>query len=148
MSNHTCSDRPLPKCKISIVVTATIFTLFKANIRRPRHLFCCGGRRPPPSYIGLNRINIGAVTTVLALSVMVGLSMCDWTLGSSPFGLHVPLPFGPCAIARKGGSARLYIPSYTFIYSQIPLYTFIYPHIPQNTKYEKYEGQHETQKLS
>ena len=36
MSNHTCSDRPLPTCKTSIVVTATIFTLFKANIQRWR----------------------------------------------------------------------------------------------------------------
>ena len=31
MSNHTCSDRPLPTCKTSIVVTATIFTVFKAD---------------------------------------------------------------------------------------------------------------------
>ena len=36
MSNHTCSDRPFPTCKTSIVVTATIFTLFKANIQRWR----------------------------------------------------------------------------------------------------------------
>ena len=35
MSNHTCSDRPLSTCKASIVVTATIFSLFKANIRSP-----------------------------------------------------------------------------------------------------------------
>ena len=53
MSHHTCSHRPSPTCKTSIVVTATIFTLFKANIRRwrpppqkrwrglrPRYLFC------------------------------------------------------------------------------------------------------------
>ena len=31
MSNRTCSDRPSPTCKTCIVVTATIFTLFKAN---------------------------------------------------------------------------------------------------------------------
>ena len=65
--NRTCSNRPLPTCKASIVVTATIFTLFKVNIRRWR-----------PSAFGLN--------------------MCDWTSCSSPLGLHVPLPFGPCAI--------------------------------------------------
>ena len=33
MSDHTCSDPPLPTCKTSIVVTATIFTLFKANTK-------------------------------------------------------------------------------------------------------------------
>ena len=31
MSNHTCSDTPLLTCTTSIVVTATIFALFKAN---------------------------------------------------------------------------------------------------------------------
>ena len=31
MSNHTCSDRPLPTCKTRIVVIAIIFTLFTAN---------------------------------------------------------------------------------------------------------------------
>ena len=36
MSNHTCSDRPLPTCKTSIVVTATMIILFKANIQRWR----------------------------------------------------------------------------------------------------------------
>ena len=50
VSNHTCSDRPLPTWKSSIVVTAIIFTLFKTNIKD--HLFCSGGRRPPPLYIG------------------------------------------------------------------------------------------------
>ena len=30
-SNRTCSDRPLPTCKTSIVLTATIFTFAKAN---------------------------------------------------------------------------------------------------------------------
>ena len=30
-SLHTCPDRPIPKCKTSIVVTATIIALFKAN---------------------------------------------------------------------------------------------------------------------
>ena len=32
-SNHTCSDRPLPTCNTSIVVTATIFTPFKPNTK-------------------------------------------------------------------------------------------------------------------
>ena len=32
-SDHTCSDRPLPTCKTSFVVTATIFAPFKANTK-------------------------------------------------------------------------------------------------------------------
>ena len=51
MSNHTCSERPLPKCKASIVVAATIFTVFKANTKEtavPPLLWW----RPPPLYIG------------------------------------------------------------------------------------------------
>ena len=36
MSNHTCSDRPLPSYKTSIVVTASIFTLFKANTKETK----------------------------------------------------------------------------------------------------------------
>ena len=33
MSTHTCSDRPFPTCKTSIMVTATIFTVFKADTK-------------------------------------------------------------------------------------------------------------------
>ena len=54
MSNYT-------DMQDSIVVTATTFTLFKANTKettkelarpKPRHLFWGGGRKPPPLYIG------------------------------------------------------------------------------------------------
>ena len=31
ISNHICSDRPLPTCKTSIVVTAKIFAVFNAD---------------------------------------------------------------------------------------------------------------------
>ena len=34
MSNLTCSDRPLPTCKTSIVVIAMIYTLFKTNTKK------------------------------------------------------------------------------------------------------------------
>ena len=33
LSNHTCADGPLSTCKASIAVTATIFTVFKANAK-------------------------------------------------------------------------------------------------------------------
>ena len=36
MSNDASSDRPLPTCKTSILVIATIFSFFKANIQRWR----------------------------------------------------------------------------------------------------------------
>ena len=49
MSNHTCSDRPLPTCKTSIVVTATIFTLYKANIQRWRPAAATTKEVPRPS---------------------------------------------------------------------------------------------------
>ena len=44
MSNHTYAYRPLPTRQTSIVVTAAMYTVFKANIHRwrglrPRHLF-------------------------------------------------------------------------------------------------------------
>ena len=61
-SNHTCSDRPLPTCRTSIVVTATMFTSFNVDTkettkkwsgRKQRHLFCGGGQTLPPLYIGL-----------------------------------------------------------------------------------------------
>ena len=68
MSNHTCSDRPLPTCKTSI---ATIFTLFKANtkettkeVARRRHL----------CILALNTVNIVAVTTIIVLHVGNGRS--------------------------------------------------------------------------
>ena len=64
MSNHICSDRPLPTCKTSIVVTATIFIIFKANIQRWRP-----SAAPPLLWFPLYCLNIR-----------------DWTSCSSPFG--------------------------------------------------------------
>ena len=61
MSNHTCLDRPLPTYKASIAVTATIFIIFKA---KGRHL----------CILALNRVNIVAVNTILALHVDDGRS--------------------------------------------------------------------------
>ena len=58
MSNHTCSARPLPTCKTSIVVTATLFTLFKANTKETTQ-----------DVLALNMVNIVAVTTILVLHV-------------------------------------------------------------------------------
>ena len=51
MSNHTCSDRPLPTCKASIVVTAMIFTLFKANTKETTKELV-RPKAAPPLYIG------------------------------------------------------------------------------------------------
>ena len=41
------------------------------------------------------------------MSATVGLNMCDWRSCSSPLGLHVPSPFGQCALVRKGGAKGL-----------------------------------------
>ena len=38
---------------------------------------------------------------------MVGLNICDWTSCSSPLVLHVPSPFGQCALARRGDLGAL-----------------------------------------
>ena len=70
MSNHTCSDRPLPICKTSIVVIATIFTLFKANIQGGATF----GRATSfvvSFALALNRMNIVAITTILVLHIAV-----------------------------------------------------------------------------
>ena len=42
---------PVPTCKTSIVVTATIFTVFKVDTKETTKRWL--GRRPPPLYIGL-----------------------------------------------------------------------------------------------
>ena len=73
MSDHTCSDRPLPTCKASIVVTAMIFTLFKDNTKETiKEVVAAEGRHL--RILPLNRINIVAVTTILALHVGNGRS--------------------------------------------------------------------------
>ena len=82
MANYTCLGRPLPTCKTSIVRTAAIFSLFKANIQswrlsaattkevarlRPPHIFCgflC---------VGFNKVNTIAVASMLVLHVGNGL---------------------------------------------------------------------------
>ena len=70
MSNHTCSDRPLPlpTCRTSIVVTATIFTLFTANTKETtKRGGAAEGRHLCIS--ALNNVNIVAATTILVLHV-------------------------------------------------------------------------------
>ena len=52
MSNHTCSDRPLPTRKTSIVVIATIFTLFKTNTKETAKEVARPKAAPPLLYIG------------------------------------------------------------------------------------------------
>ena len=49
LSNHSCSDRPLPTCETSIVVTATTFNVFKANIQRWRPLAAAAKQEARPS---------------------------------------------------------------------------------------------------
>ena len=71
MSNHTCSDRTLPTCKASIVVTATIFILFEANTK-DSFVVAAEGRHL--RILALNRVNIVAVTTILAFHVGNGRS--------------------------------------------------------------------------
>ena len=68
MSDHTCSDRPLPTCKASIVVIATIFTLFDANTKETtKEVVAAEGRHL--CILALNRVTIVAVTTMLVLHV-------------------------------------------------------------------------------
>ena len=78
MSDHTCSDRPSPTCKTSIVVTATIFTLFKANTKETTKEVARPEAAPPlllwrpqaATFVqALNRVNIVAVTTILVFHV-------------------------------------------------------------------------------
>ena len=64
MSDHTCSGRPLPTCKTSIVVTATILTLFKANTKEITK--------------EVAQPNIEASTTILVLHVSNGRSEHMW----------------------------------------------------------------------
>ena len=83
MSNHTCSDRPLPIWKTSIVVTAWIFTLFEANTkvaacgRQHKRAGAAFGRATSfvvSSVMALNRVNVVAVTTILVFHVGNGQS--------------------------------------------------------------------------
>ena len=84
MPNHTCSDRPLPTCKTSSVVIATIFTQFKAEGRATSFVVAAKGQHL--CILALNKVNIVAVTTILVLHVgSVGLNMFDRTSCSSPF---------------------------------------------------------------
>ena len=84
MSNHTCSDRPLPTFKTSIVVTARIFThskpMYEGGEAFGRHHKRGGatfGRATSfmvSFVLAFNRVNIVAVTTILALHVSNGRS--------------------------------------------------------------------------
>ena len=63
---------------------------------RPRHLFCgflCIG-------FEVGECRCCDHNTCLACR-------CDWTSCSVPLRLHVPSPFVPCALARKGGLGAL-----------------------------------------
>ena len=90
-----------PTCKTSIVVTATTFTLFKANTQRWRPLAATTKEVARPygratsfvvSFVlALNRVNIVAVNAILVLHVgKTGRR----TVGRTPLGLHVPSPSG------------------------------------------------------
>ena len=80
MSNHTCSDRPLPTCKASNVVIAAIFAFFKTSLQRWRPLAAITKEVARPMaaplllvsfVLALNRVNVVAVTTILVLYVGV-----------------------------------------------------------------------------
>ena len=66
---------------------------------RPRHLFCGGGHKPPPLYIGFEQVEYRSNDHNTCLACR-----CDWTSYSVPLGLHGPSPFVPCALAHNGGS--------------------------------------------
>ena len=103
------------------VVTAPIFTYSSKLIqrkpqnrwrgRRPRHLFCGGGQRPPPLYIGFESSEYGSRHYHICLACR-----CAWTSYSSPLRLHVPSPFvrlrhGPIyfrKLTRKGNICPTY----------------------------------------
>ena len=74
VSNHIHSDRPLPTCKTSIVVTGTIFTLFKANTKEitkevagSATSFAVAAEGRHHCILALNQVNIVAVTIILVL---------------------------------------------------------------------------------
>ena len=72
ISSHTCSDRPLPTCKTSIVVTARIFTVFKADTKETTKevtSFVVAAEGRHLCIIALNKVNIVAVTTIFVVHV-------------------------------------------------------------------------------
>ena len=91
MSSHTCSDRPLPLCKTCIVVTASIFTLFKANTKEAAKEVWRPKAAPPlllaTFALAFNTVNIVAGSAILVLHAgKTGRR----TVGRTPLGLHVP----------------------------------------------------------
>ena len=108
MSNHTdMQDRYCGQCyNIHPIQSLYKRTQKRRCGRRPRHLFCGGGQRPPPLYIGLEigECRSSDHNTCLACR-------CDWTLCSVPSGLlfhrrschvrkGVPGDFAPCGSGR------------------------------------------------
>ena len=72
ISSHTCSDRPLPTCTTSIVVTATTFTLFKVNTKETTKEVA----RPKAAtfvVVALNMVNIVGLVVGLVVELVVGL---------------------------------------------------------------------------
>ena len=66
MSNHSCSARPLPTCKASIVVTATMFTIFKPIYEGGAAI----GRATSfavSSVVVMNRVDVVALNAIFAL---------------------------------------------------------------------------------
>ena len=90
----------LPTYKTSIVLTATIFTLFKATTKETTKEVARPKAAPPLLWwrpqaatfvMALNRVNIVAVNAILVLHVgKTGRR----TVGRTPLGLHVPSPLG------------------------------------------------------
>ena len=68
MSNHTFSDRPLPTCKASILVTANRFT-YSQPIYEGGATFGRATSFVVSFVLALKKVNIVAVTTILVLHV-------------------------------------------------------------------------------
>ena len=111
MSNHTCSDRPLPTCKTSIVVTATIFTLFKANTKETTKEVARPKAAPPLLWwrptaatfvVDMNRVDVVDLVVDLVdldldvdlVDVDLAVSLCDGPRSVLfSFGLVAPTCF-------------------------------------------------------
>ena len=99
MSNHICSDRPLPARKTIIVIAATILTLFKANTKEgTKEVARLAADTTTFCILALNKVSIIAITTILVLHVGNGRS-------EHVIGHHVP---------RHSVSHRKHSPQYTF----------------------------------
>ena len=86
MSDHTRSDRPLPKCKTSIVKTAKIFASLKANTKETTKEVARQKAAPPDLWwrptaatfvVPMNRVDVVALNTIFVLR----LSQAGRTVG-------------------------------------------------------------------